>query len=483
MSATINTAASTTNALNIVVIGGGPAGAATALSLGQQGHKVHLFEAYPHPLQVEKNAPKAYGLSLGKRGLDGLLDATGITPESITGGILSRTIVRHPANKVIQRQLAVPIPRKVLSAYILDRCAASDGAVTIHYEHRLVDIDFHKREATVADQTKPNSERQVAYDLLIGCDGSNSKVRTLMDAKLEDFHVLRSETDTMEYQVVTLPSHPFPESPKEAMHAWNNKAYNSISIAYPMVSSSSTKDDDDDDGGMIFGIVFPEGKFNEFRAKHAETNGGDGKEGTYDDALSQLFSDVNEATRNEIKEQLFKGTPANGGTCIWNSSLGSAEHGVVLVGDSGHGMWPSLGQGANCALESVAIFCRTCQNNVSASPAASQKELVRAIIQQFDEKRLDDAHAAVDLTFGGIGSTKSRGQKNAPLSYKLQVMGMMLLNKITLGLVPKPALIRLMMGETVSYSTAKLYNFHYEKIICISAVVAMSLPVLAWYYR
>jgi len=480
--AATTTTTSTKNALHVVVIGGGPAGAATALSLGQQGHIVHLFEAYPHPLQIEKNAPKAYGLSLGKRGLDGLLDATGITPESITGGILSRTFVRHPAKKVTQRQLAVPVPRKVLAAYILDRCAALDGQVTIHYEHRLVDIDFNKREALVFDRTKPKSEQQqrtVAYDLLVGCDGSNSMVRTLMDTQLKNFQVLRSEADTMEYQVVTLPSHPFPELPKEAMHAWNNKAYNSISISYPLVSSSST--DDDDDGGMIFGIVFPEGKFNEFRTKHAE-NVGDGKEGTYDHALSQLFSDLNEATRNEIKEQLFKGTPANGGTCIWNSSLGSAEHGIVLIGDSGHGMWPSLGQGANCALESVAIFCRTCRNIISTSSAVSPQQLVRAIIQQFDEKRLDDAHAAVDLTFGGIGSTKCRGQKNAPLSYKLQVMGMMLLNKITLGIVPKPALIRLMTGETISYSTAKSYNFHYEKIICVSALVALALPILAWYY-
>jgi len=29
---------------------------------------------------------------------------------------------------------------------------------------------------------------------------------------------------------------------------------------------------------------------------------------------------------------------------------------VILLGDASSGMWPSLGQGANCALESVAVF-------------------------------------------------------------------------------------------------------------------------------
>jgi len=108
---------------------------------------------------------------------------------------------------------------------------------------------------------------------------------------------------------------------------------------------------------------------------------------------------------------------------------------------------------------------------------------VRAVIREFDAERLGDAHAAVDLTFGGIGSTKCRGQKNAPLSYKLQIAGMMLLHKLTAGLVPKPALLRLMAGEVLSYSTAKMWNFRYEKVICVSALVAASLPFLAWYCR
>ncbi|MEM1155874.1 MAG: FAD-dependent oxidoreductase, partial [Pseudomonadota bacterium] len=31
--------------MNVIVIGGGPAGCAAAYTLGKQGHDVHLFEA------------------------------------------------------------------------------------------------------------------------------------------------------------------------------------------------------------------------------------------------------------------------------------------------------------------------------------------------------------------------------------------------------------------------------------------------------
>jgi len=49
-------------------------------------------------------------------------------------------------------------------------------------------------------------------------------------------------------------------------------------------------------------------------------------------------------------------------------------------------------------------------------------------------------------TYGGIGARKSRGWGNSPLLYKLQVMMMMLLNKLALDVIPMPVLFQLMMG-------------------------------------
>ena len=134
-------------------------------------------------------------------------------------------------------------------------------------------------------------------------------------------------------------------------------------------------------------------------------------------------------------------------------------------------------------METVAVFCESLRDISSGSAAfASPSEWSSAVITEFNARRHADAVAAVDLTYGGIGARKSRGRQNAPLSFKLQVAGMMLLHKLTLGFVPQPALLRLMAGDSdLSYSKARMYNFYYEKAICLAGLALLSAPVIAWY--
>ena len=165
--------------------------------------------------------------------------------------------------------------------------------------------------------------------------------------------------------------------------------------------------------------------------------------------------------------------------CVWSSSLGYAneknEGNIILLGDAAHGMWPSLGQGANCALESVAIFVQ-CLENLERD-SESNKDMIattswtKELVQRFNDARHEDAVAAVDLTYGGIGARESRGRASMPLAFKLQVIGMLLLHKLTFGLIPMPALFRIMSGSTdLSYSEARTLHFHEEKNICLSAL-------------
>merc|ERR1712003_8103 len=225
-----------------------------------------------------------------------------------------------------------------------------------------------------------------------------------------------------------------------------------------------------DSGSMILPIVFPEGKLAKFK-----------KDDSYEEPLKHLFSDLSDEIRNNvIAKQLRAGESSNGGLCVWCTSMGSPKHSVILLGDSAHGMWPSLGQGANCALETVAVFIDTLdgisnENNVEMDYKRSNNIKWSKLIEKFNLRRHRDVIAAVDLTYGGIGKRESRGRQNTSLSYKLQILIMMLLSVFTGGIVPKPALFRLMEGsDKVSYSKIRSYHFYYERIAVLNVLVVIS---------
>lgn len=451
----------------IIIVGGGPAGAATAKALADMKDNsnsrlftVQLYEAYPHPDKIHKNNAAAYVIALGGRGQGGFEKATGLDPTKIPGSVVSVEMVRHPSLSVRNHKASpsLIIPRKVLAGTVLNQ--AADAGVAVYLEHRLVDLDLIQKVATF--ETKRGATKKVPYDLLVGSDGSKSAVRQLLHDQADDFSVLRTEQDSMEYQVTVIPTMPFDDLPATAVHAWNNKEYNSICLGFPLA----------DNKGLLFALVFPVGKLAEFRKQHEVDGTG------YNDALAAVLPDLSEATKTEMIKQLTVGQVANGGTCVWASALGSFKHGVALVGDSGHGMWPSLGQGANCALESVAVFCEAVKDIAEGKVESSFDSWSETVVREFNKRRYADAIAAVDLTYGGIGARTARGRGNSPLSYKLQIAGMMLLNKITMGVVPKPALLRLMVGDSISYTTARRMHFYVEQMICLGA---LSLPVLAWY--
>ena len=71
---------------------------------------------------------------------------------------------------------------------------------------------------------------------------------------------------------------------------------------------------------------------------------------------------------------------------------------------------------------------------------------------------MEDALAAVDLTYGGIGGVKVRGSSHSPIMFKLQIMVFMVLHKVSFGVVPMPAMMRIMMGDSARYSTLKWEN-------------------------
>jgi hypothetical protein len=91
----------------------------------------------------------------------------------------------------------------------------------------------------------------------------------------------------------------------------------------------------------------------------------------YDKALQALLCDLDDIFRMTMIKQISTGYSWTMVDIVSGASLGSPRtHGVVLVGNSRHGMWPSLGQGgANFVLWKVLPFlykwCKTIINNHS----------------------------------------------------------------------------------------------------------------------
>ena len=492
----------------ILIVGGGPSGAATAKAMGDRGYKnIHLYEAYPHPKTLSKTSSKSYVIALNLRGQNGIRASTGIDliaeasdPSNTIRGVVSYDMARHNTNRKNNQTSArcrnhkdtpsLIIPRKALTERLLE--AAEKSGVTVHYRHRLQDVDFDGKVATFTDSS--GAIVKVDYDLLLGADGCNSRVRKSMSdnqTSLKDFSV-RTEEDSMEYQVVVLPRNPFETShPNGTVHTWNNPEFNAICLGFPIQPTKDNKHQ-----SLLLAMVFPEGNLESFGKAE------DGYRAPLQKLLPDLFDKNNNSNNTDaeenlriVEEQLRANQIANGGLCVWSSSLGQAvtdpitgqtTSGVIILGDAAHGMWPSLGQGANCALESIEVFVNCLDDMLSSADTPTNKTVnnnswIAGLIQAYNDARLDDARAAVDLTYGGIGARKSRGRQNAPITFKLQVAGMMVLHKLTLGVVPMPALLQVLLGSNnVSYQKLKKFNFCYEKYICLGALAIFTTLIAAW---
>lgn len=469
-----------------VVAGGGPAGALTAKVLAERGFNVHLYETYPHPGDsklTETEKERGYAISVNPRG-HLALKRCGVDPlTDLDAAVVSEAVVQHDSSngKVLvtkpdnDKPRSVYVRRGALAASLL-RTAEKAGA-EINCGWRLKDINFEKRQVTLVEGTEKEAgtnEKTVDYDLLVGADGVQSRTRTLLsnflnESREEGFSVKTAE-DTMEYQVAILSkpwkdllleekanTSPLDTCPPASLHSWADQKMGSTALCFPIRESNQSPIDK-----FLVCVIFPGGVLG--KMKQSGFNG-------YTSALSTLFADWTPDSRLDLARLLAEddNIPSTGGVCVWSQALSHPESGVVLMGDAGHAMFPSLGQGCNAALESVSVLADAIEainGSVSSGAgcrgidfsASSYKELVEAIAEEYDGLRRDDALAVVDLTYGGIGQTKASGALHSPLMFKAQMMMFMSLHKLTFGLIPLPAMIRIMKGDSARYSTLKWEN-------------------------
>mmetsp|Transcript_33205 Transcript_33205/g.71740 ORF Transcript_33205/g.71740 Transcript_33205/m.71740 type:complete len:536 (+) Transcript_33205:145-1752(+) len=500
-----------------VVAGGGPAGALAAKVLSERGFYVHLYEAYPHPGRdgndnkgdhasdsKPENNSRAYVISVNPRG-QLALNRCGINPLiDLDAGVVNKAVIRHSngksrVKKIEDGQGSVMLPRRDLAASLL-RAAEKSGA-EVHCGWRLIDVNFEKKEVMLVkvkegrtDEDEDNAatkEKTVRYDLLVGADGVRSQTRNRLSNYLNEIGIdfcVKTAEDNMEYQVATLPrpwkeiilaekvnAPPLDTVSPASLHSFADTKTGSTGLCFPVRSKSSLSsisnniDDESPIDKFLVCVIFPGGELGKMKRSGYPLG--------YESALSGLFANWTPESLSELARLLAEedNVPNTGGVCIWSQALSHPESGVILVGDAGHGMWPSLGQGCNAALESVSVLADAIEavdGSVSSGAGcrnidfstSSNKELVEAIALEYDGLRREDALAAVDLTFGGIGGTKKRAVVHSPVVFKFQIWIFMILHKVTGGLVPMPVMLRIMKGDCGRYSTLK-WEMKVEKYV------------------
>ena len=281
--------------------------------------------------------------------------------KDLDAAVISEALVRHNSNgksKVIRpnngNHRSVIVRRSALTASLL-RIAEKSG-VEINCGWKLQDVNFEEQQVIFIKE-EDGEKRVATYDLLVGADGVHSRTRKLLANHVNqnggDF-IVREAVDTMEYQVAVMQrpwkdllleekanTSPLNQCPPASIHSWADKKTGSTAICFPIRDSNQSPIDK-----FLVCVIFPASELGKMK---------EGGFNAYTSTLSRLFVDWTPGSRLDLARILAEedNVPSTGGVCVWSQALSHPESGVVLIGDAGHGMWPSLGQGGNCALESV----------------------------------------------------------------------------------------------------------------------------------
>ena len=434
-------ASSSADAKKAVVVGAGPAGSLSALYLANLGWHVKVYErraASGDARGADAGAGRpdiSYNVVLSPRGMNALAGAGVTLPEE--------RVVRMVGNVRHLPGAAPAVSRQFKGTVAVNRDALSDAiastAATRHPErieftrgYGVRDVDFARRVAVFAPSDAPSDDLShddedacvsAPYDLLVAADGVNSAVRSML-AKGGDVRVTQN-ADEMMFKTVKLPARNDADGEEAArcFHTWPRGL---VSMLAPP-----------DPAGTLSGVIILPGGAH--AGAHGGARAGARRAWTWDAVADE--DDVRALFEDEFPDA-FNGAPVpptavaqilaqrcrRGGVTTRCSRLANADGSVVLAGDAAHSCWPSLGQGANCALETAQYL---------ATAIESMPDDLRGAVRRFDEVRTPQVHACGRLSEAGFGGVAKRAG-NFFFFAKIGLLA--LLNKAMPFFFDKPAL-------------------------------------------
>jgi len=366
--------------LNVAVVGAGPSGLLLAHLLLRQDNNIQvtLIDGRPDPRIVKgKTEQRAYALGIGIRGRTAIRQVDEALWRAVKQrGYESERFQLHLGELVIplRSEMDGSDEERVepsLLTFQSELCAAlleelerrhhpSSERLTICFATKVDSCDFDSMNIKTE-----NGEEMGSFDLIVGCDGVNSPVRTTMEKTFATFETTKKRLPG-EFKVVCLNSAPPNVDPT------------AVSLLIP---GGAFVEPTGNDGSCC--ILFS-GR-GERSPLLTETN----DKTAVVEALQSAFPKWEES-HESIADQLMAQKMAGSASSVVCNTYHYSNK-VALAGDAAHATGGVSGQGVNSALIDSVILSECIQ--------ADRESLDQALLK-YSQKQVPEGKALYDLSFG-----------------------------------------------------------------------------------
>ena len=373
----------TADAREIIIVGGGLAGALLAILLAQRGWSVDVYERRGDPRVHGYAGGRSINLALAERGLHALRQA-GADKAVMEQAVMMRGRYVHPLHGEpgLQRygrddsEVIWSISRGELNIVLLD-IAESHGA-RLHFEHGLASVDFVDKVAMFKGD---GHETRIPFRALVGADGAGSSLRGEIARVLP----LGERTEWLDHGYKELEIPPANDGSfrieANALHIWPRGHY--MCIALP-----------NDERTFTVTLFMPHaGEHPSFETVRSADEAQAFFEREFPDAVPLIPELRHDYEANPV------GTLGTLYLDRWH-----LEGRAVLIGDAAHAMVPFHGQGMNCAFEDCVALADHLDANTSLADAfaafeAQRKPDAEAIQQMALENYIEMRDKVDDAAF------------------------------------------------------------------------------------